>query len=122
MNKKWIPVLLMVLFLFVSLGYTQDKNLSDQNPRHYKSAEKYLIISDSLLRTQGTTVQQTYKAYDWYTARQERRALRKERRHLERVSNPYWDWYYPSFGFYNNIGFNNWGWYPSYGFRIGGFW
>lgn len=122
MNMKWMPAILIIFFTFIVSGYAQEENPSDQNPRYYRSMEKYRIISDSLLRSQGATVQQTYKAYDWYTAREERRTLRRERRYLARITNPYWDSYYPSVGFYNNIGFNNWGWYPSYGFGIGGFW
>jgi hypothetical protein len=117
-NKKYIISFLMS---FMSLlGYAQVGNIPDQNPRYGNSLKKYTVLTDSLLQSQGSTVQQTYKAYDWYEAKQERRALRRERRHQERMANPYYDWY-PSVNLYSGWGYNNWGWGPSLNFS-GRYW
>lgn len=90
---------------------------ADQNPRFAESREKYTRLADSLTTTQGTTIQDTYKAYDWYQARQERRQQNREWAHQERM-NGYFD-YSPAWGiyggsyyspFYNNYGYGNrWG-------------
>lgn len=107
---------------FISfLGYAQVSSNPDQNPRYENSLKKYTVLTDSLLQSQGATLQQTYKAYDWYQAKQERRALRRERRHLERIANPYYDWY-PSVSLYNGWGYNNWGWGSSINFATGRYW
>jgi len=114
-------VLILLAGFLLSLSYSsavyaQNTSLvPDQNPNHEISRSKYLQLADSLTRTQGTTVQNTYKAYDWYTAREERRALRRERNHLERLYSPsYYPNSYFSFGYsnyYSPWGFNyNWNW------------
>lgn len=125
MNKKGVFQLICMMFLPFLVVNAQEQMSADQNPNSNKSLERYRLSSDSLLRYQGATVQQTYKAYDWYQAKQERRALRRERRHLERMANPYYytDWYYPSVGL-GYYGSNNWGWSPYVGLGFGtrGFW
>src|SRR5690606_3654130 len=124
MNKKVISQLLCMTFLSFAVANAQKIESADQNPNFNRSLQRYVRLSDSLLRYQGATIQQTYKAYDWYQAREERRALRRERRHLERMANPYYnDWYYPSIGF-GYYGYNNWGWSPyvGLGFNTRGFW
>lgn len=120
--KKFSFVLLLVV-LVSSSAYAQNDFDRDQNPNAFKSAERYLAKSDSLLQYQGATFQQTYKAYDWYEAKQERRALRRERRHLERMTNPYVNdqWFYPSIGFNYWGGSSHWRWHPYIGLSTGGF-
>ena len=38
--------------------------LPDQNPNYQKSRDKYMAESVALTKTEGTTIQQTYKAID----------------------------------------------------------
>lgn len=119
---KW-KLIAMVNFLglmtFSIISHAQDGSLlPDQNPRFAESVNKYSKIADSLTRSQGTTVQQTYKAYDWYEAREERRQLRRERNHQYSFSmglgygNP---WYYPGYRHSSYL-------YPSFGYRTGNWW
>ncbi|MEH6308570.1 hypothetical protein RYH73_23160 [Olivibacter sp. CPCC 100613] len=124
MNKKGIFHSFFLLLLSFLTVNAQEVKFSDQNPNFNRSLQRYAATSDSLLRYQGSTIQQTYKAYDWYQARAERKALRRERRHLERIANPsYNDWYYPSIGL-GYYGYNNWGWSPyvGVGFNSRSFW
>lgn len=88
--------------------------LPDQNPRYLEAQQKYGIAADSLSRDQGTTVQDTYKAYDWYEAREERRQLRRERNYQLDLANPY----YYSRPYYT-IGFGNYGYGHHHGFGWG---
>lgn len=122
MNKYFIFFLLIGSF-----GLSTAKaqlHTADQNPNAYKSQERYMAKSDSLLQYQGATAQQTYKAYDWYEAKQERKALRRERRHQERLANPYAynNWWYPSVGLSYWGGHHNWGWSPYVGLGFGRNW
>ena len=82
----------------------------DQNPRNEEAFARYSMQSDSLTRTQGTTVQNTYKAYDWYESREERRKLRRERSYQYGFyASPYYN-YNNSFlsPYYGGFGFNRW--------------
>lgn len=105
-------------FAYATIGYAQKPELvEDQNPRYQESRAKYIELADSLTQTQGTTVQNTYKAYDWYTAREERRALRRARNYDNSWynSNYYGNSYYPYGGLslgigFGNYGYDNWGW------------
>lgn len=102
-------------------GYGQQANLvKDQNPRYEEARAKYMNMSDSLTRDQGTTVQNTYKAYDWYEAREERRKLRRERNYERSLySYPYYygnSYYYPSLNFGWGHRYNYWG---HYGMGLG---
>ena len=88
-------------------SYAQDL-VPDQNPSYKQSMDKYAAALTSLQTTMNTTVQNTYKAYDWSTAKAERqaerRAFRRERalnNRFSRFNNNFYD-----DGFYNN-GFNN---------------
>lgn len=119
--------LIIVASCIASLVYSTIGNaqtpvlVEDQNPRYQESRAKYIELADSLTRTQGTTAQNTYKAYDWYTAREERRKLRRERNYNNSWYNPYYygnSFYSPiglSLGFgysnygYGNYGYGNWG-------------
>jgi hypothetical protein len=101
---------------------TQAEN---QNPNFRVSMNKYLAAADSLSVTMNTTVQNTYKAYDWYEAREERRALRKQYRHEERMARiKYGRDYYPNY-YGSYYGYNsgwNWNWMPRVGYRTGNWW
>ena len=107
----------------------------DQNPNYMVSQLKYMNTKDSLLSNENTTVQETYKAYDWREARDERR----EERRTYRRQLSYPDNYYvtPSINYgyhsyYNNynrnyFGRNRWNWglgltRPFIGFRTGNWW
>ena len=98
-------------------SYAQQANLvKDQNPRYEESRAKYMNMSDSLTRNQGTTIQETYKAYDWYEAREEKRKLRRETNYQNSLLNyslyggPY---FYPTMR-YNNFGY---GYGQGFGYR-----
>jgi hypothetical protein len=88
--------------------------LADQNPRYTESQAKYARGADSLTSLHGTTIQDTYKAYDWYEAKLERRRQNREWRHQERM-NGYSD-YAPSWGLYDNY------YSPSINFGFGNRW
>lgn len=110
-TRTFIIALLMLGVLSVKLHAQQSTLATDQNPRHLKALAKYTLVSDSLSQTQGTTVQNTYKAYDWYEAREERRAQRRECSFQYGLySYPYYQnsFYSPFSGFYGNFGYGHW--------------
>lgn len=129
MKKLFTPYLLMALTLCLGhIGYAQEFN-PDQNPNYRQSMYRYLAVGDSITRTQSTTFQDTYKAYDWYEARQERRDLRRERRYNIRMERAKYGSYYDSYPGYYYSGYsgysryrNNWNIWPSIGFRTGNWW
>ena len=85
----------LCLFLSGSSGLqAQERFAPDQNPRYKESLNKYIKLADSLTKTQGTTLQETYKAYDWYEARLERRQQRRSWRQQNRFF-PDNFWYRP---------------------------
>ncbi|MEC4112536.1 hypothetical protein [Myroides pelagicus] len=130
--KNWIKIFGIALGL-LSVGQTvhAQELVEDQNPDYRNSMYKYVAISDSLTTTLSTTIQDTYKAYDWYEVKQERKAQRKLWRHEERMTRAkygrsyYNDYYGNGYnGYYNsyyNNGYNNsWNWFrPSIGFKTG---
>ncbi len=101
----------------------------DQNPNFNVSRQKYMAIKDSLLTYANNTVQETYKAYDWYEAKLERKAQRRENRRTSNYNSsyysPYYDNYYNGWNNYGNYN-NRWGLWnalrPSIGFRTGNWW
>lgn len=119
-KRSLIAVLSFLVCMAVAvMANAQDTDLvPDQNPRFAESVNKYSKMADSLTQTQGTTVQQTYKAYDWYEAREERRNLRRERNHQYSLALGYNygnSWSYPAYrypGYYN----------PYFGLRANNFW
>lgn len=81
------------------------ESAADQNPNHSISAEKYDQLSNTTETTQGKTIQETYKAYDWREAKTERRQLRSDRRYEIRKlrlesRNRYYRGMYRHNGFY----------------------
>ncbi len=93
--KKVIFTLSILLAGYVTMA--QDL-APDQNPNYKVSMDKYAATQVSLQTTNNTTIQDTYKAYDWSTAKAERKAERRNFRR-ERVL----------FNNYNN-GWNNNNW------------
>lgn len=70
------------------------QTVPDQNPNFEASRTKYMAAKDSLLSTQSTTVQNTYKAYDWMQLRQERRDTRFQNRQQRRLNRSMYDGFY----------------------------
>lgn len=94
-----------MLLLTASIAVGQDKDLApDQNPRYRESRDQYMKVSDSLTINQGTTDQNTYKAYDFYEARMERRNERREFRRQAILSGAYNNMYYSPFYSYSPYG------------------
>ena len=112
--KKLIYVAVLLALPFITLAQIKYSGNDDQNSRYRESQERYSKMTDSLVQWHGMTLQQTYKAYDWYEARQARRQQRREWRH-ERIMTHgynngfYYNGYYP-YG-YDNYRYNNY--YPS---------
>jgi hypothetical protein len=96
----------------------QQELLKDQNPRYRESMNHYLVREDSLTMNEGTTVQQTYKAYQYFEAKRElrdqRRQWRQERR-LATANTTYWgDYGYNDYNYGYGYPYNNYG-YSGYG-------
>jgi lipopolysaccharide export LptBFGC system permease protein LptF len=108
----------LLLFTVLSLGSLalNAQNNLDQNPNYQKSMDYYMKQKDELQQTMNTTVQNTYKAFDWYQnkldKKQQRRDYRQQVR-LTRASAPSF-YYYPHYTSYNryhrnwNYHYNNW--------------
>ena len=107
--KKVIFSLLLLSSFFVSKA--QEKMLAaDQNPNYKISQDKYLAAQEKLSTNMNTTVQETYKAYDWTEAKQEKkqqRIARRQERRLARINNP-------SYNGYNGYNFNGYGFSNNY--------
>ncbi|MFY7652695.1 MAG: hypothetical protein ACOVQE_08315 [Chitinophagaceae bacterium] len=119
-------IILSLLFVGFTGAIAQETNLlPDQNPNYLVSKNKYLAMADSLKANQNTTVQETYKAFDWYQAKMDRRQQRFESRRQIRLANAQ-----ANRNFFNNgWGFDTWRnpWrfqntLPSIGFRSGNWW
>jgi hypothetical protein len=98
-NMKQIFFTLIIL----ATGFaTQAQELApDQNPNYKVSMDKYAAAQVNLQLTNNTTVQNTYKAYDWSTVKAERKAERRNFRRERILFNNYNNnW--------NNNGWNNW--------------
>ena len=125
MKKTFTTSALLILTLhFYSGAAAQSNRSSDQNPDFAVSRTKYMSIADSVNQLHSTTVHQTYKAYDWYEAKMERRQKRQDfRRELRLERARYSNFYHRNYGyqppyFYpggrglgrNNSHFNYWCW------------
>jgi hypothetical protein len=119
-----ITTLILIGGLCNSIVKAQQAFLAaDQNPRYMESQAKYTAMADTLNALHGTTIQNTYKAYDWYQDKLDRRKQNREWRHQEIMNGAYS--YSPSwgiFGGYSSYPFGNYGY--GYGNRWGrgGFW
>ncbi|MFD2865290.1 hypothetical protein [Mucilaginibacter antarcticus] len=118
MKSKIIIIALLLIEGLCSVRVNaQSGLLADQNPRYMESQAKYTAMADTLTALQGTTVQKTYKAFDWYQDKLERRQQRREWRHQEVMSGAY---SYPSWGLYSGYSspYGNFG----YGYGLGSQW
>lgn len=102
--KNFTLLIILALFTVVS-GFAQSNQLApDQNPQYLQSQNKYIAMADSLTAWHATTLQNTYKAYDFFEAKAERKAERRDFRRtlrLERARRPNY------FDPYNNQYYNN---------------
>ncbi len=107
------------LLLLPQLANCQDVEF-DQNPNAAKSLEKYRKKNDDGLATaNGTTIQDTYKAFDWMQWKQEQRTLARARRYQLRMARiQRYGYRYPNYynkGYYNNYnGYNAYNGYNTY--------
>ena len=69
-----------LIFLSSSISFGQEL-LPDQNPNYQSSQDYYMENSASLTANESQTVQDTYVAYDWTTAKAERKQERRDRRY-----------------------------------------
>jgi len=113
--------------LLIALSFGSVAQLApDQNPNYKNSAEKYAQRTDELTASQSTTQQETYEAYDWREAKEERKQLRRDRQYelrklryqtRNRCCNNGWNnGYYNNNwnnGFYNTPQYNNPFWSPG---------
>ncbi len=114
-------------------GATSYTPFSDQNPNYLISQQKYISYRDSLIAFENTTVQQTYKAFDWYQQKLENKQSRIDTRRQVRINRSLnnWNGNFNSWdnnfnGFNNNWNNNNWNnnfnnnrFRPSIGYRLG---
>ncbi len=107
---------LTLFFLLSSGAFAQTKAslAPDQNPNYLQSQNKYVAMADSLTAWHTTTLQDTYKAYDYLEAKAERKAERRNfRRELRRIRaerTSYYNTYRRPYNYYNYYGahpFNN---------------
>jgi hypothetical protein len=101
---------LFFTFSIFTAGFaTQAQELAtDQNPNYKVSMDKYASTQVGLQATNNTTIQDTYKAYDFSEAKAARQAERRNFRRERRLFNSYnnswnngWD------NNWNNNGWNN---------------
>ncbi len=125
-------ILLLLSFVFFGKIQAQTQLVADQNPNYIVSQKTYMQLNDSLQAYMNVTEQDTYKAYDWYEAKMERKQNRINTRQQVRINrslNSYNNWndnYYDN-GWNNNYGnknrWNNSRFYPgSIGYRTGNWW
>lgn len=89
---------LLLLLLTGSLALSASaQTASDQNPNYAVSRDKYMRVADSVNRWHATTVQNTYKAYDWYEAKTERRDARLANRQAVRLARAQRSYRYDSY-------------------------
>ena len=94
-------ILVSMVMLSVTILKAQEALMTpDQNPQYKNSLAKYQTDKQSVLEAMNTTAQNTYKAYDWTEAKQERKNQRidfRQKRALARINsynyldcNPFW--------------------------------
>lgn len=99
--------LFFCLLCFTTTSALFAQLLPDQNPNYEISRTRYMAAKDSLLGTQLTTVQNTYKAYDWMQLRQERKDIRFENRQQRRLNRSQYVGYYEYENSYPYDSYNN---------------
>jgi hypothetical protein len=76
--------LLVILAATTLPAFSQEKT-GDQNLWYQESRQHYMLVADSLTQSQSTTLQQTYKAYDFLQLKQEKKDQRREWRQQNRA-------------------------------------
>lgn len=110
--------LLLLIAGCLVMSFASAQSLApDQNPRYHESLRRYLPLADSLNRQHSTTLQQTYKAYDFMELKRERKEQRRLWRHERRMERSRYGNYWYSDPYYNN--YYNYG-YPVY--NRGNYW
>ena len=94
-------VLLSLIIFGAGFASKAQELASDQNPNYKVSMEKYQALT-TVQTSMNTTVQNTYKAYDWSTAKAERKAERRNFRRERALFNNY------NNGWNNNNWNNGW--------------
>lgn len=95
-------ILCFILFLpFFILKAQETTSTSDQNPNYLLSLAKYQSSQDRYASEMNTTQQNTYKAYDWTEAKEEKKNQRidfRQKRALARINSnrcvnyrPFWN-------------------------------
>ncbi|WP_139134262.1 hypothetical protein [Crocinitomix algicola] len=123
-----IGYLLGALLIAGSLNGSAQNGTPDQNPNHERAAQRYVEQANDLTTTQSTTIQDTYKAYDWREAKAEAKQERIDRRYELRklkyqsryYNRGYYNPYRRNYGYYNNPHWYNNGYYNN-GFYNGGY-
>lgn len=121
--KPLLPFL--ICFISVTASAQTSQLAPDQNPNYLISQQKYMQYKDSLQSTMNTTVQQTYKAYDWYQAKLERKQNRVENSNQRRLYASYYnayDYYGYNNRYYGNNFYGNRYRSPFTGYRSGNWW
>lgn len=95
-------VLLSLIIIAAGFAANAQELAPDQNPNYKVSLEKYTANMVALQTTNNTTMQETYKAYDWSTAKAERKAERRNFRRERALFNAY------NNGWNNNNWNNGW--------------
>lgn len=122
--KKIIGSLTFLIIVVVAAS-AQSTLAEDQNPNYKQSQDRYMKLKDSVIAQANTTSQQTYKAYDWYQERMDKRNARRELRREIRLANAFnysnYDYGYNGYSYpYTNYGYyNNWRLLPSIGYTTG---
>ena len=101
-------------FIFWVMAFAQENLAPDQNPNYTVAVAKYAGNAAQLQTTNNTTVQNTYKAFDWYENKQEKKQERLQFRRelrLMQAQNTFYN--RPWYNDYNNNYYNNgryWRW------------
>jgi hypothetical protein len=101
-------LLTVAFFMLCSLVNAQD--VPNQNPNYKQSMDYYMKHKDELAKSMNTTPQETYKAFDWYQSKLDRRQARRDNRYqvrLARAATPNF-YHYQNPRFRNFRNFNNW--------------
>ena len=113
---KTIGSIALGILLLTGVSSNAQTENPDQNPNYQVSQDKYMEKSEGLTETQSTTIQDTYKAFDWTENKAEQKAARKDRRYENRKLRYQYNRNCRQYrynnncygtGYYNNNGYNN---------------
>lgn len=118
--KKMLLACFIAMTAFAATAQTTPALAPDQNPRYAESRDRYIKAQDQLLLTMNTTIQQTYKAYDFYEAKMERKQQRiTDRRDRRQIRAQYSNYYNP-YDNYNNYNYSPYRYAPVHRYRHNG--